>query len=197
MPKIVDHDVRRREVTAVAAQLVATTGRTALTVRNVAAASGCSTTVVSHYFDDISHLLYEIYDLAAARARTRIEAVLVDDDTDVRGLIEAVLPLDEVRRNDWRIWFAFWSEALAIPAFAERQKLRARTMSDRIGQCLERRVGNGTLPPTTDIASVADRLGALIPGIASEAIFDPERWTPDHQRRVLGLELASLGLPDA
>ncbi len=57
MPKQVDHEQRRREVAAVAADLVAAHGRRALTVRNVADAAGYSTTVVSHYFDDLADLL--------------------------------------------------------------------------------------------------------------------------------------------
>jgi AcrR family transcriptional regulator len=40
VPKIVDHEQRRNEVTKVAAQLVIREGRSALTVRNVAAAAG-------------------------------------------------------------------------------------------------------------------------------------------------------------
>ena len=35
---------------------------------------------------------------------------------------------------------------------------------------------------------------AMIPGIASEAIFDPRKWSTDLQRRVLDDELAALGI---
>ena len=54
MPKIVDHEERRREVTLAAARIVIESGRSALTARNVAEATGWSTTVVSHYFDDMA-----------------------------------------------------------------------------------------------------------------------------------------------
>lgn len=194
MPKIVDHDERRREVTAVAADLIATQGRSALTVRNVATRAGFSTKVVSHYFADIGDLLHETYDFAAQRARGRIDVVLANDPTDVEGLIRAVLPLDDERRDDWRIWFAFWSEALASPALAEEQRARARNTTRRITTCLRNLAAAGSLPADADIDRAADRLGALIPGIAAEAIFDPVRWSPTRQRRVLGDELRSLGV---
>jgi hypothetical protein len=34
----------------------------------------------------------------------------------------------------------------------------------------------------------------MIPGIASEAIFDPRKWTTARQRRVVDDELAALGV---
>ena len=66
MPKIVDHEQRRREVALAAARIIIDSGRSALTVRNVAQATGWSTTVVSHYFDDIAELFYETYSIQVA-----------------------------------------------------------------------------------------------------------------------------------
>ena len=67
MPRVVNHEVRRREVASIAAQVVVKEGRAGLTVRNVAQAAGCSTTVVSHYFADMAELFYETYAFAASR----------------------------------------------------------------------------------------------------------------------------------
>jgi AcrR family transcriptional regulator len=193
VPKQVDHGQRRRDVAAVAADLVATHGRRALTVRNVADAAGFSTTVVSHYFDDLADLLHETYRIAADRARRRVEAVLVDDPADLVGLIEAVLPLDAVRTADWRIWLSFWSEALSSPRFADEQRERTRSTTERIATCLRHLDETGRLDEGIDVERVADRLSALIPGIATEAVFDPQKWTPDRQRAVLAAEVAALG----
>jgi len=57
MPLIVDHDARRREVGAIAARLIATSGLEGVTVRDVARIAGFSTAVVSHYFDNKRALL--------------------------------------------------------------------------------------------------------------------------------------------
>lgn len=194
MPKQVDHEQRRRDVAAVAADLVAAHGRRALTVRNVADAAGYSTTVVSHYFDDLADLLRETYRLAVARARRRVEAVLFDDPGDLRGLIEAVLPLDAERQADWRIWLSFWSEALSSAAFADEQRARTRSTTERIASCLRHLADQGRLDAGVDLERTADRLSAMIPGIASEAIFDPVRWSTELQRRVIDDELAALGI---
>ncbi|MFN3219991.1 MAG: TetR family transcriptional regulator C-terminal domain-containing protein [Acidimicrobiales bacterium] len=193
VPRHVDHDERRRMVTMVAADLLAGHGRPALTVRNVAQAAGCSTTIVSHYFEDMADLLGQTNALAAERARARIDAVLAADPADIVGLIEAVLPLDDARRADWRVWLAFWSEALAVESFADEQRLRARTMVRRIERCLELRAQRDGLSGEADLSLAAHRLGALVQGIAAEALFDPRAWGPSRQRAVMRSELQLVG----
>ena len=64
MPKIVDHDARRRELSMVAASLVANEGVGRCTVRNLARAAGYSTGVVSHYFRDANEMLFAAYQTA-------------------------------------------------------------------------------------------------------------------------------------
>ena len=120
--------------------------------------------------------------------------MLSRDPGDVIGLIEAVLPLDEERREDWKIWFAFWSEALSQPKYATEQSERARTTRERIRKCLSVRQQRGDIAANADIAAASDRLSVLIPGIASSAIFDPKTWTPTRQRTTLRNELLLIGL---
>ena len=193
MPRTVDPEVRRREVTEIAVKLVVEGGRSALTVRRVAAAAGCSSTVVSHYFEDMADLFRETYAYAAARASRRTKAALAKDPSDIIGVVEALLPLDVERTDDWRVWFAFWSEALTSPRFAEEQRERARSNLVRIEGCLKLLAEQRRLTPTTNVTDAAHRLAALVPGIASEAIFDPTRWSPKRQREVLRTELQLLG----
>lgn len=192
MPKIVDHEERRREVTLAAAAIVIASGRAALTARAVAAATGWSTSVVSHYFDDMADLFYETYSYATARSRRRVDRVLTADPSNIEGLIEAVLPLDQERRDDWKIWFAFWSEALTNPKYADEQSQRAATTRERLRACLALKKKNGGIRRNVNIDEAADRLSALIPGIASAATFDPKAWPATRQRAVLRSEFALL-----
>ena len=151
---------------------------------------------MSHYFDDMRDLLYETYSFAVERSAQRIRRVLDRDPTDLAGLVEAVLPLDRERTDDWRIWFAFWSEALSSPTFAAEQRQRARTQLERLERCLDQLAAQGAITPGVDVGDAAHRLAALVPGIAAEAIFDPQQWPPARQQRVLRSELTLLGLED-
>jgi AcrR family transcriptional regulator len=194
VPRAVDHDERRREVIAAATELLVSEGRGALTVRRVAEAVGWSTKVVSYYFTDMSDLLYATHDGAAARARARVDLVEANDPSDLQGVMEALLPLDNARRRDWTIWLSFWSEALTSEVFARDQRQRARTTQARLASQLQELVDSGQLERSTDIELSARRLGALIGGIASQAMFDPARWTAARQREVVASELATLGV---
>ena len=194
MPRYIDHDQRRLDVVAVATDLVVERGRAALTIRNVAQAAGWSTKAVSHYFADMAELLHATYQAAAARAHDRIIAVTDADPTDLQGFVETLLPLDSTRRRDWSIWFAFWSEALTSERLGADQRERARTTTERIARILKLLRAAGRVDPACDLAGAARRIGALVPGIAGQAMFDPDRWTPARQRAAVAGELALLGI---
>ncbi len=67
--RTVDHNLRRDEVATLATALIARGGIDAATVRDIAAAGGYSTKVVSRYFSDKRELLLLVYRAAAERAR--------------------------------------------------------------------------------------------------------------------------------
>ena len=75
MPRVVDHEARRAEVAAVAADLIAQRGLDGVSVRDVAAAGGYSTTVVTHYFASKRELLLHAYRSAGTATEERLAAV--------------------------------------------------------------------------------------------------------------------------
>jgi AcrR family transcriptional regulator len=183
MPIRVDHQARRASVTETAADIVVSAGPEALTVRAVAAAAGCSTMVVSHYFDDKRDLVRSVYRAAAARNRARLTAATSKDGTTVVTALESLLPLDEPRRRDWMITCIFWGVAVADPDLAAEQAERVRTAVPRIVALLHR------LSPSAMTAAqrsaLARRLLTLVMGISTQAIFDPSYWTKARQRAAL------------
>ena len=63
MPKLIDHDLRRRELVEASWQVIADEGLEGVTMRKVAAAARCTTGRITHYFENREELL-----LAALRA---------------------------------------------------------------------------------------------------------------------------------
>lgn len=188
MPIVVDHEQRRREVAEVAADLIARLGLERVTVREIAAATGFSTTVVSHYFRDKRELLMLAYRLAAARARRRIDAATGDGTERLRQSVEAILPLDEASRRDWHVWLAFWSVAASDREFAAEQRRRARETLDLVRGLVAGALG----PAGEDATAPAERLLTNIYGISMQAVFDPARWPAKRQREALDAELAAI-----
>lgn len=172
----------------VAAELIAAGGIDAVTVRDVANAVGCSTTIVSHYFSDKRELLHFAYRSATNRASGRLDTVLSKDPTDLQGALEALLPLDPARRQDWRVWCAFFGAAFADPELAAEQRERVRSTRAKLAAIL-----NALGHHTPDAARA---LLASLTGIAVQAVFDETDWTPGRQRNAVAAEVDRLlGVP--
>lgn len=121
MPKVVDPEEKRAALIAASRALVADGGVGAATLRRVASAAGCTTGTVTHWFADRQALLVASLRSAHRAAGTRMLARAAEAPDD-RARLEAVvwesLPLDESRMQEWRVWLAFWTEALGNPALA-------------------------------------------------------------------------------
>src|SRR4051812_31342627 len=118
MPARGDHEQRRREVARIAADLVATGGLGAATNRAIADAAGCSTTLVSHYFTDKRDLVLATYRHVGDRVGVRLQAAAEATSDPVVATLEALLPLDDERRRDWRLLFTFLGVAATDPELA-------------------------------------------------------------------------------
>src|SRR5436190_17447299 len=113
MPVSVDREERRQQVIAVASRLIAEAGLDAVTVRDVASAADCSTAIVSHYFHNKKELLFLTYRASIDRATERANLAVGADGTDLRGLLAQIMPLDDERLIEWKIWIAFWAKAVS------------------------------------------------------------------------------------
>lgn len=194
MPRQVDHAQRRDLVARVAADLVAAEGVDALTVRRVAEAAGHSTTVVSHYFADRRDLVLSTYRAAAARSAERFDQAWGEGRGRLTDCLEALLPLDEQRRRDWRTWFAFWAMAVADAELAAEQDARVTSARSRLVVVLARDQSRGTVRAGLDLPDVADDLLVLVHGLGTQAVFGAAHWTPVRQRRAVSRAVAALGV---
>lgn len=194
MPARGDHEQRRREVARVAAELVATGGLAAATHRRIAAARGCSTTVVSHYFADKQDLIAAVY----AEVGNRVTSRLADASASPAPLVavlEALLPLDEDRVVDWRLLFAFLGVAVTDPNLTAEQRSRVAAVRTRIEQAITAEQHTGRLPEDCDAEMVASVLLAVVLGIGIQALFDPAYWTQARIQETLNRALADLRPP--
>ena len=191
MPARGDHDQRRRDVARTAADLVATGGLAAATHRRIAEASGCSTTVVSHYFTDKRDLVNATYAEVGDRVTARMAAAA--DSTDpLPSILEALLPLDEDRIRDWRLLFTFLGLAATDTELTAQQRSRAKAARIRIEQAITAEQRAGRLRTDIDAEAAGRLLLAMVLGIGMQALFDPADWTEDHIRDTLNSALADL-----
>lgn len=177
MPKLVDHDRRRDEVAAVAADVLATAGLDSSTIRDVADAGGWSTTRVTHYFANKDELLTHTLERSITARTDAIRSATEAGADPLRAVVEQLLPLDDERRRTWRLWLAFWGRAMGSPELAEVQRRRQTQLVAMVERALDPR-----LPHDADARRrEAQRLVALIDGVSVQAVFAPDEWPAEQQ----------------
>lgn len=191
MPAVIDHDARRTALAEIAADLVASGGSDAATVRAVAAAAGFSTKAVTHYFPDKRALMLLTYRHAALSSQARTDASQPAVGGDIAALLHALLPTDPKVERDWRVWFSFWGLAMADPEFSAEQRGRMCDFVGQIAAVLAADRGCAHLTPQQHPRIARALLGALF-GIVTQAIFDPETWPAEQQARAIDEALSRI-----
>ncbi|WP_330179890.1 TetR/AcrR family transcriptional regulator [Nocardia sp. NBC_01503] len=119
MPRLVDHEQRRREITTAARRVIAAGGLEAATFQSVAAEAGISVRLIQYYFGAKRELLLATHLAVVVDSGERFAARVgtLGQDAGPREVIEAValalLPLDDASHQDSLVLAAFHAAALS------------------------------------------------------------------------------------
>ncbi|MBI4932429.1 MAG: TetR family transcriptional regulator C-terminal domain-containing protein [Actinobacteria bacterium] len=191
MPKLVDHEQRRREIAEATWRAIDECGADGVTMRAIAERAGCTTGRLNHYFrsqdDLLIAALQHAYRNTAARM-TRAAEQHTGRDALLAVLLEA-LPVDDTRRGEYRVWLTFWGQAMTNGALQAEHQRRY----DAWHQLLTRLVRTAAPHiPAKRAANVAESLAALADGLGVQAIMHPASARPQHLRRLLELSITQL-----
>jgi AcrR family transcriptional regulator len=189
MPRIVDHEERRAEVAAAVWRIVSRDGLEAATVRRVAAETGMSTSVVSHYFAGKDDLLRLAFRIVVERGRNRAIAESASGSR-ARALLVTGLPLDAERLAEARVWFAFLGLAVTRPDLAAEQRRAYTAWRGAVAAALVEEGLREGLDPDAEAAGLI----ALVDGLTVQATFAPRRITSARQLALVNERLSDLGV---
>jgi AcrR family transcriptional regulator len=176
MPRIVDHDERRREICDVLLDIVAEVGIAGATIRAVADRSGWSTGVIGHYFRNRQDLLLGGMRRAAEIVTEYATGVL----TNITGLhaiellLENLMPIDRHRLALNRIFLFFYAEALRDDELRLEIESYLLDWRKAVARSIHRAQDSGDLPKDLDAKQVAQDLVGMADGLSVHAMFDPE-----------------------
>ena len=176
MPKIVDHEQRREALAAAVWRLASRDGLDAVTIRGVSAEAGWSTGALHHYFSDKEELLLFAFQTVADRVGRRVATAREEAGEPLelaRALLAIGLPLDDERRDETRVWFAFLGLALTRPPLARAQRLAYDAWRRLVADALRDAREGGDIEADVDVEREAAALVALVDGLAVQASFDP------------------------
>jgi AcrR family transcriptional regulator len=197
VPRYVDKDGRRRQVAAALHRIAAREGLESVSIRTVAAEAGLSVGAVQRDFGTKEALLlfamHEVVDAVSARlARVRIGPGLLSFAEGLRQVLTDLLPTDDERLAEARVWSAFYARAAVDAEFAEVLAgfdVRARAaLRAAVGWAGEQ----GELAPGQDPDALVELLLVLVDGIWLSAVRQPPGAPLDAQRAAVEAAVAAV-----
>jgi len=173
VPKVVDHDARRRDFIKAAYETITEMGLANTTVRAVARKAGYTTGALVHYFGDKDELIRLALDYSGEVVRERMRAThrqLRGRDA-LRQIVLEALPLDKQHSANWRVWLALWYHSENNTDMRAEEKRRYREWSGRLERPLRESVEAGDLPRHTDVRLEVQALVAFIDGLGVQHLM--------------------------
>ncbi|WP_090768823.1 TetR/AcrR family transcriptional regulator [Nonomuraea maritima] len=193
MPRQVDHDERRRQLTEALLRIAGTRGLQAVSMREIAAEAGVSLRVVQYYFTNKQALLESGLIELGARGRRRVQQRVADaaSTRDVfAAVLGAIVPSDEQSRLDSMAWTAYYTAALTDPALAAAGLTLPNALEDFLTVRLTAAQQAGDVSPDRDPRTEVAGLLALANGLTS-GVLSRQR---DHEAatKIIDYHLARL-----
>ncbi|CAM3909254.1 TetR/AcrR family transcriptional regulator [Kibdelosporangium persicum] len=124
MPKIIDHDQRRREIVEVAKKLIIEGGFEAATMRSIVTAAGFANGALKHYFDSKDAIIAATFQSVLHETEQHMSSLdpSLSPIEALRGFVEAAMPLDPHRIKSGRVLLVLWEHSVANPALARQYR---------------------------------------------------------------------------
>jgi AcrR family transcriptional regulator len=184
VPRRVDHDERRRQITDAVARITVRGGLGSATMREVAAEAGVSLRLVQYYFGTKDQLLLTTLEHAGERATARLMARMAEAGEDPRAVLRAILtsfvPADDERREAMLLFVALHTASLTDPTLAREE---AHAVPQALVVTLARHLRRAEPVPGVDPDLEAQGLAATVVGLA-QAVLDGGT-SPEEAERVV------------
>ena len=194
MPKIVDHEARRRDFIAAAYEIIMEEGLANTTVRAVAKKAGYTTGALVHYFKDKDELIREALDYFGKEVRQRMRSAQREQNgrAALRETLFESLPTDARSASSWRVWLALWYHSESSPEMREEERRRYREWIGRLARMIDDAKDLGELPSSVDARAEARALVALVDGLGVQYLMSGGRMSASEMSNMLDRHLDRL-----
>jgi AcrR family transcriptional regulator len=194
MPKIVDHDRRRREIAMLTLEVMRSEGVENASIRGIAQRGGLSMGVLTHYFKTKDELVVFTFRWLAEHTFTQLELLLNDHRPGLKRL-EAAMESQFPKASEpaaLALWMSLWGRAVRNPAFAREHRDYYRRWRGYLEQFLEKAIDLKEVPAKLDVSAATDLLVAAVDGLWIAMTLEPRRFTKVQRRRLLQRVIADV-----
>lgn len=175
MPKIIDHDQRRREIVEVAKKLIMDGGFEAATMRSIVTAAGFANGALKHYFSSKDAIVAATFESVLGENAARMDALdaSVPPLQSLRDVVEVGMPLDEHRIASGRVLLALWEHAMANPDLALSYRRLLEKWHGRLTERIAAARGKGEAPDAPAVGVLADEIISVTIGAHVASLMYP------------------------
>lgn len=174
MPKIVDHEERRRAIASAAVDAIAASGLSGVKLTDIARMAGVTTGSIAHYFADKDAVLAAALEEVCTRLFIQIGE---PDNPPNVDEISSVLPVSDEKRKEWKVWLAYWGRAPHSKALAQIHSQYYAEIETAVAEDMD------GIHPDPHMAAAA--IIAAVDGIGTRATLEPELWPEARQVALL------------
>lgn len=192
MPKLIDHEKRRKQIAEATWRVILERGMEGATVRNIAKEAGLSLGALRHYFSTQDELLIYAMKLVKEKATARINEIAMQDLPPKEKILKIMLeivPTNDETMAEMEVWFAFTAYARHREDIFDAQHdgifIGMQKLIDYLDQF-------NLLRKNLDKEIETEKLYALIDGLALHTMLEPHRVNKDQIVRVLVHHLNSI-----
>ncbi|MFJ3801667.1 TetR/AcrR family transcriptional regulator [Streptomyces sp. NPDC090088] len=193
MPKVVDHDARRRLIIESVWKIVGRRGLAAVTMRELAAEAGFANGGLAPYFRDKDEILLAAFQYACDATERRLAPATAGAGglVALRAVCHELLPLDDTRLLEARVVIAFWDRAVHDPRLSAAHESTTDRWRTLMRDCVSRARSAGEITTPVPDERIVETLFAVVVGFQVGAVLTPGTTTGERQLEVLEGLLAS------
>ncbi|MFK8399910.1 TetR/AcrR family transcriptional regulator [Pseudomonas sp. BGr12] len=194
MPKIVDHEQRKAEITKIVLKSIGKNGLANTTIRGISREGGFSSGTLAHYFSDKDELMNFAFNAVSkdTHERMRERAARYGKAIDkLRVVIEELTP-NEDANLDSQISLAFWDAARLDSRLLGKFREVYEELRGHVRKFIGEGIESGELNSQLDVELEVDFIVALCDGFLVSFLLDPERFTAERRDHVISFALSRL-----
>lgn len=194
MPKIVDHDEKRKQIAEAAWNIIREEGVEKASIRRVAAEAGMSSGALRHYFSTQDEMLLFImnYYLEEGKKRSQNKEWSENPVQAVEEVLLELVPIDEEKKIETSVWWILALRSLTSDTIKDKKDEMTDGTYELANSMIEILALKGVLSDSMNAELEKSRLTALIEGLSIHALLRPDVYSPEKVKEVIRYHLETL-----
>lgn len=194
MPRIVNHEKKRKLIAEAAWSIIKKEGIEKASIRRVAIEAGMSAGALRHYFSTKDEMLLFIMDYYLEEGKKRSQSKSWSDNPlqAVAEVLLELIPMDEEKKIETSVWWILALQSLTSDTLKEKKDEMTNGMYELASSMIEILVLQGILSDSTNVKLEKSRLAALIDGLSIHVLLRPDVYSPEKVKEVIRYHLETL-----